>query len=60
MKLQYRITVKNGTKTVADITGKEGIAGEHITLAEVYEGVVEAEELLEKLTGYRFHIEQVS
>lgn len=60
MKLQYRITVKNGTKTVTEVLGKEGIAGEKLTLAEVVDKVLEAEDLLEKLTGYRFHIEQVS
>jgi hypothetical protein len=61
MKLQFKITLKQGTKTVAEITGREDhdIAA-RLTLAEVVEKVQETEQFIEKLTGLRCHIEQIA
>lgn len=58
MKLQFKITFKQGTKTVAEVTGREGL-GETLTVGDVVERVTETEQFLEKLTGLRVHIEQV-
>lgn len=61
MKVRYKMTVKNGPKTVATIEGREGgVDASRLTIGDVVEGVAEAEALLERLTGLRFHIEQMS
>lgn len=61
MRVRYKITVKNGTKTVATIEGREGgVDASTLTVGDVVEGVQEAEAFLERLTGLRFHIDQVS
>lgn len=60
MKLQYRVTFKQGTKTVAVVTGREDVDAGALSVADVVEGVQEAEAFLERLTGLRVHIEQVS
>ena len=59
MKLQFKITFKNGTKTVSEVLGREDVgAAERLTVGDVIEGVITAEQFLEKLTGLRVHIEQ--
>lgn len=55
MKLQFRLTVKSGTKTLAEIKGRE-VDGD-LTIQEVTEKVIETEQFLERLTGHRFHID---
>ena len=60
MKLQFKMTFKQGTKTVAEVLGRPDVvdAG-NLTIEEVVEKVVSTEHFLEKLTGLRVHIEQV-
>jgi hypothetical protein len=60
MKLQFKVTFKNGTKTVAEIVGREDVvdAG-NLTVQDVVENVCETEQFLERLTGLRVHIEQI-
>ena len=61
MKLQYRLTFKQGTKTVAEVTGlADRIDAASLTVEDVVERVTETEQFVEKLTGLRLHIEQVS
>lgn len=60
MKLQFNVTFKRGTKTVAVVEGQRVIDAANLTIAEVVENVTEAEAFLEKLTGLRVHIEQVN
>lgn len=60
MKMQFKVTFKRGTKTVAEVLGTENNAAERLTLGDVVDGVRESEALLEKLTGLRVHIEQVN
>ena len=59
MKLQFKVTVKASTKTVAEVVGREGIPVDKLTVKDMVSGVEEAEQLLERLTGLRWHIEQV-
>ena len=60
MKLRFRITFKASTETVAVVEGREsGIDAADLTVADVHEGVINAEQFLERLTGLRVHIEQV-
>lgn len=60
MKLIFSLVVKAGTKTLAEVKGRE-IDGD-LTVQEVTEKVVATEQFLERLTGLRFHInvEQIS
>lgn len=59
MKLQYKITFKRGTKTVAEVLGNEDIEAAKFTVDDVYRKVIATEQFLEQLTGLRVHIEQV-
>lgn len=60
MKLQFKVTFKSGTKTIAEVAGREDIIdARNLTVEDVVEKVVETEQFLEKLTGLRVHIEQV-
>lgn len=59
--MQFQLTFKSGPKTIAIIKGRdEGIDAAHLTVEEVTGKVIETEQFLEKLTGLRCHIEQVS
>lgn len=60
MTLVFSITVKQGTKVVAEIKGRQ-IDGS-ITVNELHEQVIATEQFLERLTGLRYHInvEQIS
>jgi len=59
MKLQFKMTFKNGTKTVAEVVGQKDVAAT-LTVGEVVEKVIETEQFLERLTGLRVHIEQIN
>lgn len=58
MKLQFKITVKNGIETRAEYYGREK---DDYTLdsEDVAEKIIETEQFLERLTGLRHHIQQV-
>jgi flagellar biosynthesis chaperone FliJ len=60
MKLKFNVTFKSGTRTVAKIEGQQDIEASKLTVGEVVEQVQATEQFLEKLTGYRVHIEQVN
>jgi len=55
----FNIVFKKGLSTVSKIYGGKSVRKEDLTIAE-WEKVLEMEALLEKLTGFRVHIEQVS
>jgi len=55
----FNIVFKKGLSTVSKIYGGKSVRKEDLTIAE-WEKVLEMETLLEKLTGFRVHIEQVS
>ena len=60
MKLQFKVTFKQGTKTVAEIIGRDDAAESGtLTVADLTENVIKTEQFLERLTGLRVHIEQV-
>jgi len=59
MKMQFKLTFKQGTKTVGEVVGRENPDAGNLTISEVTEKVVETEQFIEKLTGLRVHIEQV-
>jgi hypothetical protein len=60
MKLQFKLTFKQGTKTVAEVIGlPDRISAGSLTVEDVTEGVVKTEQFVERLTGLRLHIEQV-
>ncbi|CAB4189656.1 hypothetical protein UFOVP1196_6 [uncultured Caudovirales phage] len=61
MEFQFKITFKSGTKTVAEIEGRENNPlVKDMTIREVTEGVLQTEQFLEQLTGLRVHIEQIA
>lgn len=61
MKLQFKLTFKSGTKTVSEVIGLENrIDAGNLTIEDVVENVVKTEQFLERLTGLRVHIEQIS
>lgn len=55
MKLQFKVVAKRGAETVAEILGRDDVAAAGLTV----EDVTETEQFLERLTGLRFHIEQI-
>jgi len=57
MKFQYEIDVKQGLNTVAYVLGMK-LPADTLTVAQLQE-IPELEAKLEKLTGHRFHINQV-
>ena len=59
MKMQFKLTFKQGTKTIGEVTGRENPDAGNLTISEVTEKVIETEQFIEKLTGLRVHIEQV-
>lgn len=56
MKLRFNLTFKSGPRTVAQVTGGERY-DESMSMEELYKLVIEVEQKLEKLTGYRVHVE---
>ena len=59
MKMQFKLTFKRGTKTVAEVLGQENTDAGSLTIEDVVERVQATEQFVEKLTGLRLHIEQV-
>lgn len=58
MRVQFTLTFKQGTNTVATVTGREGgIDAADITIGDVVENVTKTEQFLERLTGLRVHID---
>jgi hypothetical protein len=55
---RFELVIKKGTAEVGRIEGAENIPLKAITLADMNH-VIAAEQFLEKLTGYRFHINQI-
>lgn len=55
-KIRFNITVKSGAKTLALVTGLDKDPRD-ITVADIGEAVIAAEQFLERLTGLRFHID---
>lgn len=60
MKVQFKVTFKAGTKTVAEVLGREQTEAGTLTIEDVVTGVLNTEKFLERLTGLRVHIEQVN
>lgn len=58
-QLRYTVTFKLGQREVAKVEGHHSIDAGNLTVAEVTEKVQQTEAFLEKLTGYRVHIEQI-
>lgn len=59
MKVRFEIVVKRGNRKIATIEGQEAHDTDHITLADVKQ-IIPTEQLLERLTGCRFHINAVT
>lgn len=60
MKLQFKLTFKQGTKTIAEVVGlADRIQAGSLTVEDVTENVIKTEQFVEKLTGLRLHIEQI-
>lgn len=53
----FQITIKNGPHTLIAFTGIKDVDKETLTRADM-EKLIETEQLLEKVTGYRFHINE--
>jgi len=60
MKLKFNVTFKNGLKTVATVEGVKEVDTKDVTVNDLGEAVHQVEQHLEKLTGLRVHVEQVS
>jgi len=58
MRVQFTITFKQGTRTIAKVDGREGgVDAADLTLGDVAENVLKTEQFLERLTGHRVHID---
>jgi hypothetical protein len=55
--LRFNIVIKNGLDTIVEVAGRVDVPKDAISVSELEE-VVEVEQFLEKLTGYRFHIKE--
>jgi hypothetical protein len=51
--------IKEGPKTILDLTSRCSLQASSVTAADFKE-VLEVEKLLERLTGYRFHINLIN
>jgi hypothetical protein len=61
LKVRFMLTFKQGPKTIAEVKGMEDvISATGLTLEDVTENVIKTEQFLEKLTGLRCHIQQIS
>lgn len=59
--IQFIVVFKDSIKLVAKIEGKKDMSERKLGLEDIDPSkIAETEQLLEKLTGYRVHIEQVS
>lgn len=56
--MRFNIIFKKGMETVARVEGIRDVAKEDLTLSEL-EKAIQTEQLLEKLTGLRVHVEEV-
>lgn len=60
MTLQFKITFKSGHATVLQVVGKPGVvSATNLTVDELFTRTIETEQFLEKILGYRVHIESV-
>lgn len=53
--MKFNLVIKNGLETIIEVKGRVDIPKEALTVAEM-ERIPSVEQLLEKLTGFRFHI----
>ena len=61
MKVQFSITFKQGTRTVATVHGREGgVDAANLSVGDVVENVLKTEQFLERLTGLRVHIDMTT
>lgn len=58
-KIRFTVTVKSGAKTLAMVVGLDK-EPDFISVADVGEKIIETEQLLERLTGLRFHIDSAT
>ncbi len=56
--MKFKLTFKYGPIEVAKVIGVREHSTDRLSLKDVTDGVIEAEQFLEKLTGLRVHIEQ--
>lgn len=56
--MQFKITFLRGPRVVAEVTGIVALGTANITVQELQQ-IISTEQLLEKLTGLRVHIDQV-
>jgi hypothetical protein len=56
--MKFKVTFKLGVQTLAEVVGVREVGKEELTVAEA-EKVLDMERLLEKITGFRVHIQQV-
>jgi hypothetical protein len=60
LQIGFKVTFKKGPKVVAEIKSTDTAKFTELTIGEVAEKVIQTEQFLEKLTGYRVHIETVT
>lgn len=57
--MKFQLVIKEGPKTILDLTSRCSLQASSVTAADFKE-VLEVEKLLERLTGYRFHINLIN
>lgn len=55
MKIKYKLTFKLGPKVVAEVEGRE-MDADAVRVGDI----LKAEECIERVTGLRLHVEQIS
>lgn len=58
-KHRFEVIFKRGPKEVARVVGVRDVPSDDITVADVGDRLIAAEQLLERLTGFRVHIQEV-
>lgn len=59
VEMKFSVTFKRGLETVAFVEGQKLLSSDDVRIDEVIDKVLSTEQFLEKLTGFRVHIEQV-
>ena len=58
-KMRFHVVVKQGVETLADVKGREDVITTDTLSVEDVQRIPDVEAFLERLTGLRFHIEQL-
>ena len=56
--MKFKLVVKDGVKTIFEIGSRSELSTDNITVTDSIR-IIETEQFLERLFGFRFHIEEI-